>query len=88
MPAFQRTLVQFRIGESQADDNETGPVRLFRLERESIKQTRRSTRHAWRDDTPAADWYTRETWDNITRTQLAQLIATAAEWLSYPVEDE
>lgn len=60
---------------------EPGPVKRYRLVRQTEPQTRRSDREHWQTDFSR---YTHEVvQDGITRGQLAALIADAAEWLSY-----
>lgn len=62
-----------------------GPVETFQLVRETIHQSRRSDREAWRQHTsPGKPGYNREVLaDGLTRGQVARLIADGADWLSY-----
>jgi hypothetical protein len=66
-------------------DEKPGAIHSFQLVREVDHQTRRHERERWQSD---MSQHKREVVaDGITRTQMAALIADAADWLSY-VEGE
>lgn len=77
-----RTQVELKIEPDGPE--KPGAIETFRLERHITRQVRRSDRETWLGDSGTPDWHKREDLiTGITRSQLADLIAEAADWLSY-----